>query len=406
MKKRSTVLSFALGLFLGATATIFLTANPVVTGAPTPPLTAVAHDATLTGNGTTALPLGVANGQVVKGLNGLTDNVALAAGSNITITPSGNTLTIASNQLSHPFINPLRVATLQWYEANQTNVTYSVPSARHLTFDGVNMWVTNYSSDTITKLRASDGASLGTYSVGGNNPNASVFDGENIWVTCNNLIVTKLRASNGELIGTFGPFSGTPGYPVFDGANIWVAAGSVITKLRATDGAILGNFNLGVFAITGLAFDGANIWVSNFSDGTITKLRASDGFVIGTFTVGEIAGNLAFDGENIWVVNRGNGNCVTKVRASDGVIMGTFSTGWTGYHGIAFDGANVWVSNPQPNSLSNTVPHIVKLRASDGFNLGIFTIPGVVGESPGTGVAFDGTNIWVTGGFHNTVTKL
>lgn len=340
MKKRTTVLSFALGLFLGATATIFLTANPVVTGAPTPPLTAVAHDATLTGNGTTALPLGVANGQVVKGLNGLTDNVALAAGSNITITPSGNTLTIASNQLSHPFINPLRVATLQWYEANQTNVTYSVPSARHLTFDGVNMWVTNYSSDSITKLRASDGASLGTYSVGGNNPNASAFDGENIWVTCNNLLVTKLRASNGELIGTFGPFSATPTHPVFDGANIWVATvatgGSVITKLRATDGAILGSFNLGVFAIDGLAFDGANIWVSNFGDGTITKVRASDGFVIGTYTVGGIAGELAFDGENIWVANRGNGNCVTKVRASDGVIVGSFSTGWSGYYGIAF----------------------------------------------------------------------
>jgi hypothetical protein len=38
----------------------------------------------------------IAPGQVVKNLNGLTDNVSLAAGSNITITPSGNTLTIAS----------------------------------------------------------------------------------------------------------------------------------------------------------------------------------------------------------------------------------------------------------------------------------------------------------------------
>jgi hypothetical protein len=39
----------------------------------------------------------IASGQVVKSLNALTDNVTLAAGSNITITPSGNTLTIASN---------------------------------------------------------------------------------------------------------------------------------------------------------------------------------------------------------------------------------------------------------------------------------------------------------------------
>jgi hypothetical protein len=79
-------------------------------------LTSVFHNATLTGNGTVASPLGIADGgvgttqlannavtapkiasgQVVKSLNSLTDNVTLAAGSNITITPSGNTLTLAA----------------------------------------------------------------------------------------------------------------------------------------------------------------------------------------------------------------------------------------------------------------------------------------------------------------------
>jgi hypothetical protein len=39
----------------------------------------------------------IAPGQVVRNINGLLDNVQLAAGSNITITPSGNTLTIASS---------------------------------------------------------------------------------------------------------------------------------------------------------------------------------------------------------------------------------------------------------------------------------------------------------------------
>lgn len=38
----------------------------------------------------------IAAGQVVKSINGLTDNVTLAAGNNITITPVGNTLTIAA----------------------------------------------------------------------------------------------------------------------------------------------------------------------------------------------------------------------------------------------------------------------------------------------------------------------
>ena len=38
----------------------------------------------------------IASGQVVKSINGLTDNLTFAAGSNITITPVGNTLTIAA----------------------------------------------------------------------------------------------------------------------------------------------------------------------------------------------------------------------------------------------------------------------------------------------------------------------
>ena len=60
-------------------------------------ITAVTHDASLSGEGTGPSPLSIANGQVVRSVNGLHDNLTLAAGSNVTITPSGSTLTIASS---------------------------------------------------------------------------------------------------------------------------------------------------------------------------------------------------------------------------------------------------------------------------------------------------------------------
>jgi len=83
-------------------------------------LSAVAHDTSLFGIGTAASLLGIApggvstnqlatnavtapkiaTGQVVKSFNGSFDNVTLAAGSNISITPSGNTFTIASTGLT------------------------------------------------------------------------------------------------------------------------------------------------------------------------------------------------------------------------------------------------------------------------------------------------------------------
>jgi len=59
-------------------------------------LTAVAHDGTLLGNGTPSTPLGVNPSAVVTSLNGFHGAVTLAAGSNVTLTPSGSTLTIAS----------------------------------------------------------------------------------------------------------------------------------------------------------------------------------------------------------------------------------------------------------------------------------------------------------------------
>ena len=79
-------------------------------------LTGVTHNMTLSGDGTGGLPLTVADqgidtvqlkdggvfsskiaaGQIVRSLNSLKDDVTLAAGDNITITPGGSTLTIAA----------------------------------------------------------------------------------------------------------------------------------------------------------------------------------------------------------------------------------------------------------------------------------------------------------------------
>ena len=69
-----------------------------------------------------------------------------------------------------------------------------------IAFDGANIWV-KFDSNTVTKLRASDGVVLGTYAVGGA-PYGIAFDGVNIWVSnlySNN--VTKLRASDGAGLG-------------------------------------------------------------------------------------------------------------------------------------------------------------------------------------------------------------
>ena len=103
-------------------------------------------------------------------------------------------------------LNPLQIAILRWYPANQALpdiVVGTQPTA--IAFDGANIWVANYGSNNVTKLRASDGTILGTYAVG-TCPHAIAFDGANIWVAnCVSNNVTKAagqrRRRPGDLCG-------------------------------------------------------------------------------------------------------------------------------------------------------------------------------------------------------------
>ena len=68
-------------------------------------------------------------------------------------------------------INPKAVALLRWYPANLTT-SFTVEEnvfpyfSREVAFDGANIWVTGWNYGAVTKLRASDGAKLGTFKVG------------------------------------------------------------------------------------------------------------------------------------------------------------------------------------------------------------------------------------------------
>ena len=119
--------------------------------------------------------------------------------------------------------NPLQVAILRWYQANQAGISFATGSAPwEVAFDGSNIWVSNLGGGTVTKLRASDGTNLGSFAAG-DSPVGIAFDGANIWVAnFGNDRVTKLRASDGTNLGSF-PTGMLPRGVAFDGSNIWVA---------------------------------------------------------------------------------------------------------------------------------------------------------------------------------------
>ena len=141
--------------------------------------------------------------------------------------------------------------------------------------------------------------------------------------------VTKLRAIDGARLGTFDVGIAQAGI-VFDGANMWVThsggrIGATVTKLQASDGTVLGTFAVGTDP-RGLAFDGANIWVANHGSDTLTKLRASDGALLATTALKHTEKTVDPTG-NVRITNL------------------TF----TQPYGVAFDGKAIWVSCPGNN---------------------------------------------------------
>jgi hypothetical protein len=304
--------------------------------------------------------------------------------------PKGDAGAAGANGLSY---SPQQIALLRWYEANQAGNNFATGiRPRGIAFDGANIWVTNQDSGNVSKLNATDGSLVGTYTAG-IVPGEIAFDGANIWVTdvvANKL--TKLKASNGSLAGSYSVETG-PHAVAFDGTNIWVThdGTSHVSKHNTSDGSLVGTYEVGANP-NGVAFDGANIWVVNQGSNTVTKLKASDGSLVGTYAVGSYPSGVAFDGASIWVTNSDSNN-VTKLKASDGSLIGTYGVE-TNPLGIAFDGSHIWVVNQGSNT-------VTKLKASDGSLVGTYS----VGNLP-SAIAFDGVNIWVTNMYSNNVSKL
>lgn len=292
-------------------------------------------------------------------------------------------------------VNPLQIALKRWYEAGQAGafhgnqaaaLTFPVAGAAGVAFDGQCVWVSS-STGLLTKLRASDGAVVGTFKLGAA-ASRMAFDGAHLWVvTAKGL--EKVRARDGAIVGAY---SAGGGDVAFDGTYVWsLGVGTNVVRLAARDGSDAGTFAVPL-APRGMVFDGANVWVAQpgspapHQEGRVTKLRASDGAILGSYMVGEVT-LLAYDGANVWAVTcpsqGSHAGTAWKLRASDGTPLGHFGVGISP-SAVAFDGESVWVA-------SGSFYDVVKLRASDGAKLGSFN----VGDHP-TDIAFDGAFIWVS----------
>jgi S-layer family protein len=262
--------------------------------------------------------------------------------------------------------------------------------------DGADLWVANSANHTVSRVRASDGQLLGTWT-GALSASAVLVARGRVFVTGDRspgrLYMIDPTQPPGAVTVLSSSLGASPQSIAFDGRRIWTAnvAGGSVSMYDLTSGTLA--TVAGFSNPWGITYDGANMWVTNAGDTTIKKLDAS-GFVVHSVPVGSLALFPVFDGTNIWVPNNGS-NSITVVRVKDGqgnplaipfLLTTLTGNGLNSPFTAAFDGERILVTNGGGDSVS-------LWKGADLTPLGSFH--GFGGDFP-YGACSDGVNFWVT----------
>jgi hypothetical protein len=252
--------------------------------------------------------------------------------------------------------------------------------------DGADLWVGNFNANTISRVRASDGKLLESWTAAG--PGGIRVAMGRVVATGNvstgSLYTIDPSQAAGAATVVASNLGAFPNGLAFDGARFWSANqnGVSIATPGATIPWTVTTVAAGFTGPFGATYDGTNVWITD-APNKLLKLDPA-GAILATVTVGAGPRHPVFDGTNIWVPG-GSSSDVTVVRASSGAILATLTgNGLSGPIEAAFDGQRILVTSPTANMVS-------LFKAVDLSILGAFPITG----SP-YGACSDGIHFWIT----------
>ena len=287
-----------------------------------------------------------------------------------------------------------RRASLNQFSTSQNSTVLGLTTVgdgpRAVRSDGADLWVANNSSSTVSRVRASDGKLLETWT-GATAAGGVLVAMGNVLVAGASIPGSLYRIVPSQAAGavtTVASNLGGGGFGIaFDGSRVWVADISNGSVSIVTPGAsipwtvtLVNSWS----APSGVVWDGANIWVTDVNQNIIQKLDAA-GAILATVTVGLNPGFPLYDGTNIWVPNAGN--TISVVRPQTGNVLATLTgNGLNTPAGAAFDGQRVLVTNFDGSSVS-------LWKAADLTALGSVSMPA---SSTPNNACSDGVNFWIT----------
>jgi hypothetical protein len=294
-----------------------------------------------------------------------------------------------------------RASAGQWFtpqDVGVLNATVVGNFPQYTCFDGEDIWVANLTGDSVTRVHASDGRVLGTWT-GVNAAHNTIAAAGFIYVTGHEnpgriyRIDPRLAPGVATLVeNNLGP---NPRSITYDGLNLWTAnigtgpagTGSITRYNIVTDTET--TFAVGFNQPSGIVYDGTHLWVVDRGDGTLRRVNPANGAILETLPMGVIASVVtipAFDGANIWVPIESGLNVVST--STPARLLATLTgNGLNGTNrAVAFDGERIIVTN------SSGTPSVSLWKASSLTPLGNLTFGAVTLPN---GVCSDGLHFWI-----------
>src|SRR6185369_853061 len=168
-------------------------------------------------------------------------------------------------------------------------------------FDGSDLWVANFPDGTVSRVKASDGRVLETWTGATGALGVLVAMGKVFvtgqWSPGKLYQIDPTQAVTAVTTVTSSLGNTTIGI-AFDGQRIWTANLGGSVSIVTLNPLSVNTVTTGFGGCTGLVFDGTNMWVTNNGDSSIKKLD-SNGNIIMSVSVGGGPSHPAFDGTNI-----------------------------------------------------------------------------------------------------------
>lgn len=294
----------------------------------------------------------VVTGKVVKSLNGLRDNITLTAGNNVTITPNGSTLTIASS--------------------GGGGGTFALPYTGSVSSTSPGLSVTN--SGAGSALRGTASSSHAVYGSASGGGNAGVYGinstgGYGLYGFGTALGVFGVAIGGATGKGVFGSGGGYGVHGNSSGAGVWGEGGSVgvvgtgTYGVRGTSADVTGSGLFGENTGSGVAIKGFSgntnytVWGENIGGGVGVRGSSATGTGVVGYTIGSTGragyfqvSNLSNNRNALEVESNGTGNvlyvnstnasatshsAIYVNKASTGDAIASYSVGGNGVSGYS-----------------------------------------------------------------------